>query len=444
VIARFAYTLLWWLALPFLPVRLWWRGRREPSYRSRIGERFGRYASAARDDGNDVLWIHAVSVGETRAVAPLIERLLREDRRPTVLLTHMTATGREAGRALFGDRVVQAWLPYDIPFAVRRFLTHFRPRAGLLVETELWPNLTAAAARIGVPLFLINARLSERSARGYSKIESLARPLVRTLAGVAAQTQDDARRLRALGAQEIVVTGNLKFDVDVPAAMRERGREFRERFGSDRPVLVLASTREGEEALLLDALARSILPKRALVVIVPRHPQRFDTVAALLTERRLAFVRRSEAGAVPTDIGVVLGDSMGEMFAYYTAADVAFVGGSLLPFGGQNLIEPISAGAPTLIGPHTFNFAQASETGVAAGAVLRIQDADELFTCAGRLLDDAPARERMRASAEVFLAGHRGAVDRLWAWLAPRIAAIPATGDSHPRDPARRASRPPT
>jgi 3-deoxy-D-manno-octulosonic-acid transferase len=295
-----------------------------------------------------------------------------------------------------------------------------------------------------VPLFLINARLSERSARGYSKIESLARPLVRTLAGVAAQTQDDARRLRALGAQEIVVTGNLKFDVDVPAAMRERGREFRERFGSDRPVLVLASTREGEEALLLDALARSILPKRALVVIVPRHPQRFDTVAALLTERRLAFVRRSEAGAVPTDIGVVLGDSMGEMFAYYTAADVAFVGGSLLPFGGQNLIEPISAGAPTLIGPHTFNFAQASETGVAAGAVLRIQDADELFTSAGRLLDDAPARERMRASAEAFLAAHRGAVDRLWAWLAPRIAAIPATGDSHPRDPARRASRPPT
>ncbi|HLW11356.1 MAG TPA: lipid IV(A) 3-deoxy-D-manno-octulosonic acid transferase [Casimicrobiaceae bacterium] len=421
MIARFAYTILWWIALPFLPLRLWWRGRHEPQYRSSIGERFGRYAGAASAVGNDVLWIHAVSVGETRAVAPLVERLARERPRCTVLLTHMTATGRETGRALFGNRVVQAWLPYDVPFAVRRFLAHFHPRAGLLVETELWPNLTAAAARIGMPLLLVNARLSERSARGYSRIGALVRPLVRTLAGVAAQTPEDAERLRALGAREIVVTGNLKFDVEIPSAMHDRGRTLRERLGVDRRVLLLASTRDGEEALLLDALARATLPAETLIVIVPRHPQRFDAVAALLAERDLAFARRSAASAVPAGVGIVLGDSMGEMFAYYTAADVAFVGGSLLPLGGQNLIEPIVAGVPTLVGPHTFNFAQASDAAVSAGAALRVQDADELFAVANGLLADAASRERMRSHAEAFVSAHRGAVDRLWEWLAPRI-----------------------
>src|SRR6185436_8175626 len=194
---RLVYTLLWWLLLPVLPLRLWWRGRREPGYRANVGERFGFYRGAAHATG--ALWIHAVSLGETRAIAPLIERLQREAPARPILLTHMTATGREAGRTLFGDRVTQAWLPYDVPFAVRRFLGHFRPRAGLLVETELWPNLTAAAARTGMPLMLINARPSERSARGYRMIASLSRPLLRMLSGIAAQTDADAARLRGLG-----------------------------------------------------------------------------------------------------------------------------------------------------------------------------------------------------------------------------------------------------
>ena len=426
MIARLAYTLVWWAALPWLPLRLWWRGRREPTYRSFIGERFGRYAKTARTGGGDVLWIHAVSLGETRAVAPLIERLRREAPQWTILLTHMTATGRDAGRALFGDHVVQAWLPYDLPFAVRRFLAHFRPRAGVLVETELWPNLVAAAQRMDVPLLLINARLSQRSARGYARIASVARPLIDALSGVAAQTPLDAARLASLGARDVVVTGNLKFDVQVPATMRERGRELRDRFGRGRPILLLASTRAGEEALLLDALVRASLPERALVVVVPRHPQRFDDVAALLRRRGLAFVRRSADTAVPAEVSVVLGDSMGEMFAYYLAADVAFVGGSLLPFGGQNLIEPISAGVPTLIGPHTFNFAQAAEAAVASGAAGRVRDADELFAVARGLLSDASSRERMRANADAFVAAHRGALERLYAWLAPRLPAAGA------------------
>ncbi|MGE5089569.1 MAG: lipid IV(A) 3-deoxy-D-manno-octulosonic acid transferase, partial [Candidatus Levyibacteriota bacterium] len=411
-------------ALPLLPLRLYWRARREPGYGEHVGERFGRYVAVPpRRNGGRLVWIHAVSVGETRAIAPLVERLRACDPAPSILLTHMTATGRETGRALFGDAVTQAWLPYDIPFAVRRFLARFRPDAGLLAETELWPNLAAAATRAGVPLYLVNARLSERSARGYARIGALSRPLLASLAGVAAQSDADATRLRALGAREVAVTGNLKFDVPVPAAMLERGRELRSAIGDDRPVLVAASTRDGEEALVLDALSRNgaLLPAGALVIIVPRHPQRFDAVAALLRERAIASARRSDRAAVPRDARVLLGDSMGEMFAYYAAADVAFVGGSLLPLGGQNLIEPIAAGTPTLIGPHTFNFAQASEAAVAAGAARRVHDADDMLAVAGRLLADADARRRMRANAVAFLAAHRGAADRLWAWLAPRI-----------------------
>jgi 3-deoxy-D-manno-octulosonic-acid transferase len=436
-----AYTLLWWLALPWLPVRLWWRGRREPTYRAAIGERFGRYSREARVHG-DVVWIHAVSLGETRAAVPLVERIAHERPGTTILLTHMTASGREAGRSLFGDRVLQAWLPYDIPFAVERFLAHHQPRAGLLMETELWPNLAQAAARRGIPLFLVNARLSARSARGYARIAALARPLLRSLAGIAAQTNDDAKRLEALGARDVVVTGNLKFDVGVPAAMLERGRTLRQRFGRGRDVLVLASTRDGEEALLLDAMQRASLSPATLVVIVPRHPQRFAAVASLLASRDIAFVRRSEERDVPRDVHVVLGDSMGEMFAYYAAADVVFVGGSLLPLGGQNLIEPIAVAVPTLVGPHTFNFAQASDAAVADGAARRIRDADDVFATARRLFEDAPARTAMRERAAAFVAAHRGAVDRLWDWLEPKLSR--ASAGSHPPDPAPPALPPPT
>jgi len=430
---RLVYTLLWWLLLPVLPLRLWWRGRREPGYRANVGERFGLYRGAAHATG--ALWIHAVSLGETRAIAPLIERLQREAPARPILLTHMTATGREAGRTLFGDRVMQAWLPYDVPFAVRRFLEHFRPRAGLLVETELWPNLTAAVARTDAPLLLINARLSERSAQGYRRVALLSRPLLRAIAGIAAQSEADAGRLRDLGAQHVVVTGNLKFDVAVTPAQRHQGAALRALFGADRPVLMLASTRDGEEALLLDALARTdALPAATLIVIVPRHPQRFDAVAALLDERRAPYARRSANAPIGASTRVVLGDSLGEMFAYYGACDVAFVAGSLLPLGGQNLIESIAVGVPTLIGPHMFNFAEASEAALAAGAALRIRDADEMFAVAARLLGDRGERERMRENAQTFIAAHRGAIDRLWAWLEPRLAVADAKANRSTAD----------
>jgi 3-deoxy-D-manno-octulosonic-acid transferase len=425
---RVVYTLLWWLVLPLLPLRLWWRGRREPGYRQHIGERFGLYPEGPR--ARDVVWIHAVSLGETRAVAPLIERLQRELPERAILLTHMTATGRDTGRALFGDRVMQAWLPYDIPFAMKRFVAHFRPRTGLLVETELWPNLTAIAARSGTTLLLVNARLSERSARAYGRVPSLSRPLFGALAGTAAQSDADAGRLRNLGARDVVVTGNLKFDISIPAHARDDADAMRARYGVGRPVLVLASTRDGEEALLLDALARATLPAATLVVIVPRHPQRFDAVAALLDARRVPYARRSANAPVGASARVLLGDSLGEMLAYYGAADVAFVAGSLLPLGGQNLIEPIAVGVPTLIGPHMFNFQQASDAAVAAGAAVRVRDADDVYAAAARLLADAGERERMRACARTFIDAHRGAVDRLWAWLAPRLRATDGRPDA--------------
>jgi len=390
-------------------------------YRSAIGERFGRYRSIA--PSAPVLWVHSVSVGETRAALPLVIRMKATYPEATILLTHMTAAGREAGRELFGDGVMQAWLPYDVPFAVNRFLAHFCPVAGFLVETELWPNLIAQAERRGVPVFLVNARMSERSADGYARFSSLTRPMLRRLRGVAAQSPADAARLAALGAPAPIVTGNLKYDVSIPDNALTLGSEFRLRFGASRPVWMAASTRDGEEALILDAIARSPMPVGSLLVIVPRHPNRFAAVAGLLQSRGVPFVRRSENAFVPADVGVVLGDSMGEMSAYYAATDVAFVGGSLLPLGGQNLIEPIALGIPVLIGPHTFNFAEATAGAVAAGAARRVADADELVHAVRDLLSDPARRQAMGDAARTFHAAHRGAVQRLWSWLQPQVAA---------------------
>jgi 3-deoxy-D-manno-octulosonic-acid transferase len=419
MLTRALYTAAWHVVAPLAPLRLWWRGRAEPGYRERIGERYGRYDAPA--PSGEVVWIHAVSVGETRAAAPLVERVRAARPHASIVVTSMTATGRETARSLFAPDVVQAWLPYDLPGAMRRFLGHFHPALGLVMETELWPNLVAEAAIAHVPLFLVNARLSPRSARGYARIGPLIRPLLGALAGVAAQTRADADRLEALGARDVAVTGNLKFDIDVPPGAATLAATLRGLYGA-RPVLLAASTRDGEEAMLLDALARRPLPAGTLVVIVPRHPQRFDDIAALLRARGIAFVRRSEARAVPPEAAVVLGDSMGEMAGYYAASDVAFVGGSLAPLGGQNLIEALAAGVPVLVGPHTFNFADAAARAVEAEAAIRVADADDLCAKAAMLLDDPSRRAAMRVHAQGFLAAHRGATERTWRFVEDRLA----------------------
>lgn len=405
--ARLFYNLILLLAAPFIPLRLVWRARRQPAYLQHIGERFGFYGIAPRAP---LIWIHAVSVGETRACAPLIDALQQQFPKHAILLTHMTPTGRETGEQLYGDRVQRCYLPYDYPFAVRRFLTHFQPDLGLLMETEIWPNLIAVCHARRTPIALINARLSEKSARRYRYVATLARETFGNLNAVYAQTASDAGRLIALGAHHVQALGNLKFDISPPAQAQSGAAELRALFGR-RPTLLLASTRDGEEALLLDAFARQALP-RPLLVIAPRHPQRFDAVAALIASHGLRFQRRSANAPIRPETDVVLGDSMGEMFHYYGAADLAFIGGSLLPLGGQNLIEACAMGTPVLIGPHTFNFEEAARRAIDLGAARRVADADAVFAEARRLLDDESARAQMRAAGRAFWQQNQGAATR--------------------------------
>jgi 3-deoxy-D-manno-octulosonic-acid transferase len=421
VIWRAAYTLVLWLLLPYVLLRLWWRGSREPGYRLHIGERFGRYRERP---AKPVIWLHAVSVGETRAAEPLVNLLAAAHPECEFVITQMTATGRETAAGLYGGRATLAYLPYDYPFAVRRFLAHFRPRLGVILETEIWVNLVHECRAAGVPLLLANARLSEKSARGYARVAPLAREALSRFSAVAAQTEADAARLRGLGAGEIEITGNIKFDIAPRVDTQSLAAQLRQRFGG-RPVVLAASTREGEEQLLLEALAKRPLPG-AIVIFVPRHPQRFNKVAALLERRGVAYIRRSENQPVPPDCGCLLGDSLGEMAAYYAASDVAFIGGSLLPFGAQNLIEACAAGVPVLIGPSTFNFAQAAEEALRAGAALAVRDADELVDRAQRLLLDRKARKTMATAGIAFCAAHCGATARVVA-ISERLLAASQT-----------------
>ncbi|MDO9225789.1 MAG: lipid IV(A) 3-deoxy-D-manno-octulosonic acid transferase [Pseudomonadota bacterium] len=410
---RHFYSLAWLFLLPFAFLHLLRRARRQPEYLAHWRERLGLVLIPPGK--RPLIWLHAVSVGETRAAAPLVKALAARHPDHAILLTHATPTGRATGAELFGAGVIQAYLPYDFPPLVWLFLRRARPVMGVIMETEIWPNLYAACAHRGIPLFLVNARLSEKSARGYARFRALVAPALRALAGIAAQTMNDAHRLRELGAEAVEISGNVKFDVTPPADSGERARELRELFHC-RFVLLLASTREGEEAMLLDALASLELPG-LLLLLVPRHPQRFDEVAALLAARGLAFVRRGEKLPPQAETRVFLGDSMGELAAYYAAADLAYVGGSLLPLGGQNLIEAAAAGCPALIGPHTWNFAEAADQAVACGAALRVADASELAAATTTLFHEPMARERMREAGLQFAAANRGATERVMAML---------------------------
>jgi 3-deoxy-D-manno-octulosonic-acid transferase len=319
-----------------------------------------------------------------------------------MLLTCMTAAGREALKQVYGESVRAAWLPYDYPGAVRRFLEHFRPRLGILMETEIWPNLLGSCRSFGVPVLLANARMSPKSARGYARWRGLMRPAFAGLAAACAQSEEDAARLRALGAPRVSVTGNLKFDVTPDGIKHAAGRSWRGTLG--RPVLLLASTREGEERALLEALAP--LPPDVLILVVPRHPQRFDEVAVM------AQGRRSKGAAPRAGDRVYLGDTMGEMDYYYGAADLAVMGGSFAPLGGQNLIEACAAGVPVIVGPSMFNFAEATRLAVEAGAALQASDAAAAMAMAAELLGDAARRTRMGEAGKKLCAAHRGATER--------------------------------
>ena len=416
--SRRLYSLLLYLLLPLALLKLLWRARRQPEYLRHVGERFGFHAGSA--DGRPLIWLHAVSVGETRAAAPLVAALRQYYPGHRILLTHATPTGRAAGEQLFGDSVLRCYLPYDLPGAMQRFLDHYRPRIGLLMETELWFNLIAQCARRDIPLLLVNARLSEKSARGYARLGGLTRDGLQQLSAVAAQTEADAARLKSLGASGVAISGNLKFDVAVPQDLSGKAQALRALYGSGRPVLLAASTREGEEALVLDAVHQAAVPG-LLTVIVPRHPQRFDEVAQLLERRSVSYVRRSQGAAAGTDCDVVLGDSMGEMFGYYASVDLALIGGSLLPYGGQNLIEACAVGRPVLVGPHTYNFEQAARQAIEAGAARRVDDAAALAQQVRELFADPAAMAAMGEAGLRFCAANRGSTERVLALVAPYL-----------------------
>lgn len=399
--SRFLYNLLLWALFPFVIFRLVNRGRKQKAYLSHVPERFGHYDFALE---GKVVWLHAVSVGEMRAASPLVDALI-ERGDCTLLITCMTPTGRETGEKLYGEKAKICYLPYDYPFAVNRFLDHFRPSAGLIMETELWFNLIRLCKKKNVPLFLVNARLSEKSLKRYLKFEKLARSALSDLSGIAAQTEQDEERLKLLGAKRIDACGNLKFDVSPP----EDIPDFRQ-FFDERPVFLAASTREGEEEIILDAFEKR---EDILLVIVPRHPQRFLEIEKLLKAKNLDYVKRSENRKISGKTRVFLGDSLGEMHAYYKACDCTYIGGSLLPFGGQNLIEAASLGKPAFLGPHTYNFEEAARLAIEEGAALRVDDAEELALEALKLLNDPRRLAKMGKAGLAFAAQNRGAANRI-------------------------------
>jgi 3-deoxy-D-manno-octulosonic-acid transferase len=406
-LARLLYASVLRLATPAYLLRLWRRGATEPGYRGQLGERLGLYGDQVPTSGG--VWLHAVSLGETRAALPLINALRAARPGLRLLLTHGTATGRAAGAKLLNDGDRQTWLPYDTPGAVRRFLRQFQPSVGILMETELWPTLMHEAQRAGLPMVMANARLSARSAQRGERLAALLHPAAERLSLVLAQTVDDARRLRDAGAPRVVVAGNLKFDMTPPARLTALGLQWRQAL--HRPVVLAASTREGEEGGLLAAWAAQPAP-RPLLLLVPRHPQRFDEVAALVRLLGLSLLRRSAWRDDPLpdadQADVWLGDSMGEMAAYYACADVALLGGSFAPLGGQNLIEAAACGCPVVMGPHTFNFEQAAKQSLAAGAAIRVDDINAGVLAAAALAADPQRNDRVD-KALGFASAHRGA-----------------------------------
>jgi 3-deoxy-D-manno-octulosonic-acid transferase len=429
------YNFLTWCLQPLVRLRLAQRARKESVYAQHIGERFGQYQQAATPGA---IWVHAVSLGETRAAAILIAQLRQDIPGMRLLLTHSTATGRAEGATLLQPGDVQVWLPWDTRGATQRFIQHFRPRIGIVMETEVWPQLCATARAAGVPLLLVNARLSEASLRKAQRIAWLARPAYASFARVCAQTEADAQRLRSMGALQVQVMGNLKFDAQPDATQLAQGQAWRT--ASGRPVVMLASSREGEEQQFLEAIraiaqvntAQAAIKLEAKVeveakagvaalnvqwLIVPRHPQRFDEVAALISQAGFSVSRRSQWGSTPASQPIAaqvwLGDSLSEMALYYGLADCALLGGSYAQLGGQNLIEAIAAGCPMVMGPHTFNFADAATTAVEQGAAERVESMQQGVATAVQLTTRAAAHQAMQSAGGRWLAESRGATQRM-------------------------------
>ncbi|HEY6823989.1 MAG TPA: lipid IV(A) 3-deoxy-D-manno-octulosonic acid transferase [Steroidobacteraceae bacterium] len=420
---RFLYLLAIYLAVPVVSAVYLWRGLRDRSYWRHFPERFG-FGARLVPQG---VWLHAVSVGEVQACAPLVSALNRRHPHLPLTVTTFTPTGSARARALFGNLAEVRYVPYDLPGAVRRFFRRVQPRLAVIFETELWPNLYRECSRRRIPLVLASARISARSVSRYRRLGALFRETLARTALVAAQGAGDAERFRALGADPATthVTGNIKFDFELPEGLAARGARLRAQYAPDRPLWVAGSTHGGgEEQALLEAQrqVRATHPG-ALLVLAPRHPPRFAEVAQALETSGLAFVRRSEAasGASDASCAVLLLDSLGELLDFYAAADLAFVGGSLVPIGGHNLLEPAALGVPILTGPNNSNSEEIARLLIARGAAEVVHDAAELGARVTALLADGAARERMGAAGRASVDSNRGALVKLLALIEPLL-----------------------
>ena len=417
----YLYNILVYLAAPFAVLVQLWRSLRDPSYRDRLGERFGLGQAIP----GDIIWIHAVSVGEVQAAQPLIAQLQARHPRYGILITTVTPTGAARARFLFGDRVHLRYVPLDLPGSVKRFFDRVQPKLAMILETELWPNLYDECGKRGIPLVLASARISPRSVGKYRRLVSLFRKTLSHGIVIAAQSEPDAERFHSIGAtpERTHVTGNIKFDFQPPEGIETKGRRWREKHAPGRPIWVAGSTHEGEEPVILDAHRRVLeqFPD-ALLVLVPRHPQRFESVRDLLAKRHERAADRSSKAAISPATSVLLGDTMGELMTFYAAADVAFVAGSLVPIGGHNLLEPASVGRPVLTGPHNFNGEEIAQLLMDAGAAFIVTDTEQIAHAVKGLLANRDLRAVMGAAGRSVLDANRGALDRLLMLVDPLLS----------------------
>ncbi|MBK5340673.1 lipid IV(A) 3-deoxy-D-manno-octulosonic acid transferase [Pseudomonas sp. TH49] len=413
---RTLYTALFYLGLPLVAIRLWLRSRKAPAYAKRIGERFS-YGMPPLQPGG--IWVHAVSVGESIAAAPMIRALLQRYPQLPITVTCMTPTGSERIQALFANepRIQHCYLPYDLPCAAARFLDHAKPKLAVIMETELWPNHIHQCAKRGIPVALANGRLSERSAKGYGRFSKLTAPMLAEMSFFAVQTEAEAQRFRDLGArpQTVEVTGSIKFDLTIDPQLLQRAAELRGQWQAlERPVWIAASTHEGEDEVVLDAHRRLLANyPNALLILVPRHPERFNSVFELCQREGFATVRRSSGANVEANTSVLLGDTMGELLFLYALADSAFVGGSLVPNGGHNLLEPAALAKPVISGPHLFNFLDIAAQLREAGALAEVDDAEGLAVAVQRLFELPRDAQRMAEAGLAVMRRNQGALQRL-------------------------------
>ena len=418
---RYVYTFLFYAAIPILVARLWWRGRQSPGYRRNWLQRFGFVPTGLQRP----LWVHAVSLGETIAIAPLVQRLLDEHPDQPIMMTSMTPTGKARAEALFGNRIQHFYCPYDLPDALNRFLNRVKPCGCLVVETELWPNMAVACESNSIPLMIVNARLSERSARGYQRFKALSFPLMQRLNYLVAQSDTDAERFRRLGlsADRIEVSGSIKFDIQIDEAVRVIGNDFKSGF-KDRFVLMFASSHADEEAQLL-AASQSLLVRfpQVLLLVVPRHPERFEPVHQFFVEQlgAAAIARRSQPEFITARTRVLVGDTLGEMLMFYTAANLVVMGGSFVDVGGHNPVEPAALKTPVIMGPYHHNFSVISDAMVSAGGMYIVESMRVAIEKAEVLMSDQEALDEMGQAAFTYAESQRGALGRLYHVVETRL-----------------------